>query len=90
MDLVLIMGTALAVGPFNMIPWKLENCPQVLFNMENVTETSMYDFEKDNNRLLIKGKCDETIAQFCKDLGWEADFENSLPEIHKSGQKASE
>lgn len=44
-DLIMIMGTALAVAPFNVIPSMLgANVPKVLFNMNNVADTSAYDF----------------------------------------------
>ena len=44
-DLMLIMGTALAVAPFNMMPYFVgESVPKVLFNMENTNKTSAYDF----------------------------------------------
>jgi NAD-dependent SIR2 family protein deacetylase len=40
-DLVLIMGTALAVSPFNSIPaFMPKTIPKVLFNMTNVKDTS--------------------------------------------------
>ena len=39
-DLLMIMGTALAVGPFNALPTKIKKgVPKVLFNMENTKET---------------------------------------------------
>ena len=39
-DLCLIMGTALAVSPFNMLPTMVaDGVPKVLFNMENTKET---------------------------------------------------
>jgi len=46
-DLVIVMGTALAVSPFKDIVSMFDkNVPQVLFNMTNVFETSGYDFDK--------------------------------------------
>ena len=44
-DLLLIMGTALAVSPFNVLPQMAKhNVPKVLFNMENTNKTGGYDF----------------------------------------------
>ena len=44
-DLLLVMGTALAVSPFNMIPELLSaEKPKVLFNMNNTKETGKIDF----------------------------------------------
>lgn len=55
------MGTALAVSPFNMIPDIIpKEVPKVLFNMENTNKTSSHDFTK-QGKLLVKGKCDESI-----------------------------
>lgn len=40
-DLCLIMGTAMAVSPFNAIPSFIDKkIPKVLFNMENIKQTS--------------------------------------------------
>lgn len=44
-DLLLIMGTALAVAPFNLIVQMIkQKCPKVLFNVTNTKETGGYDF----------------------------------------------
>jgi len=44
-DLLIVMGTALAVGPFNSIVDMVgPNIPKVLINMENTTYSG-YDFE---------------------------------------------
>ena len=54
-DLLLVMGTALAVSPFNsivrMVP---KNVIKVLFNMENTDKTGGYDFTLTNeNKLFV-------------------------------------
>jgi hypothetical protein len=60
-----VIGTALAVGPFNESVTKIKDrCPCVLINLEN-TASQGYDFEDLENkpgRLFIPGKCDVTIA----------------------------
>lgn len=43
-DLLIVMGTALAVGPFNQIVNELDASPAVLINMENTSEAG-FDFE---------------------------------------------
>jgi len=58
--------------------------PKVLFNMENVFETCGIDFNKpSHNKILVKGKCDESILKLVKDCGWNEDFVKILPECHK-------
>jgi len=78
------MGTALAVSPFNKLPnWVGPSCLKVLMNLENTKETGGIDFEEPGtNKLFIKGKCDETVAQLCLDCGWQEDFEKVLPAYH--------
>lgn len=62
-DLCLVMGTALAVSPFNQIPNMVQkNVPKVLLNMENTKETGGVDFtDGKKKKLFLQGKCDETI-----------------------------
>lgn len=63
-DLLVIIGTSLAVFPFCMVvDFVPDTVPKVLINMEN-TIGQGYDFEDPYhypNRLLLKGKCDEVI-----------------------------
>ena len=86
-DLCLIMGTALAVSPFNALPQMLKDtCPKVLFNMENTNLTSGWDFTEPNRyKLFVEGKCDDTIRKLAVDCGWSEEFEAVLPDYHKSG-----
>lgn len=79
-DLCIVMGTGLAVAPFNgaaKIGDKDGNfMPRVLMNLENTAESG-YDFanpEKYPERLWLNGKCDDTIRTICKQLGWEEDL----------------
>jgi len=78
-DLLIVIGTALAVHPFASIVdviTKKDKCESVLINMEN-TATHGYDFDnakKYPERLFIKGPCDETVKRIAKDLGWEDDL----------------
>lgn len=70
-DLMIVIGTALAVGPFNTIVDKVA-CPQVLINLEN-TKESGFDFDdkvKYPGRVFWQGKCDETVLEICRHCGW--------------------
>ena len=84
-DLCLIMGTALAVAPFNILPTLVvPTAPKVLFNMENTKETGGQDFTEPNTKkLFVQGKCDESIWQLVRDCGWTDDFNAVLPDFHK-------
>jgi len=63
---MIVMGTALAVMPFNSTVHKAKNgCPKVLFNLEN-TEENGFDFQniaEHPGRLFVKGYCDETVCK---------------------------
>ena len=63
-DLVIVIGTALAVNPFaSAILEAHVECPKVLINLENTAENG-YDFLNPiefPERIFIKGKCDDTI-----------------------------
>ena len=80
---MIVIGTALAVNPFNSCVDKpLDGVPKVLWNLENTTEHG-WDFEdikKFPGRLFMKGKCDDTVWKLCKDLDWIDDFIKTCPE----------
>jgi len=65
-DLVLVMGSSLAVGPVNMIPqWVGDEVPQILINREPVGKRiAEWDIE-------LLGDCDAIVAELCRRLGWE-------------------
>lgn len=52
---MLIIGSALAVSPFNKIPEMISNeIPKALFNMTNIKDTSGYDFTKaEENKIFV-------------------------------------
>jgi NAD-dependent SIR2 family protein deacetylase len=61
-DLLIVMGTALMVAPFNLlVDMSPEAAPQILINRENTLP--VYDFTKGPNRLFLPGNCDDTIMQ---------------------------
>ena len=81
-DLMIVMGTGLAVSPFNqMVDTVKEECPKVLINMEN-TDFSGYDFKTkyQPERLFLQGKCDDIAVKICKDCGWTEEFAAKIKE----------
>lgn len=63
-----------------MVP---KGCLKVLMNLDNTKDTGGYDFaEEKADKLFIRGKCDETVAQLCSEVGWTEDFAKVLPEYH--------
>ena len=72
-DLLIIIGTSLAVSPFNMCVFQVpEKCPKVLINMTNNADQGFEfdDPKKFPERLLLKGKSQETIKDISQDCGW--------------------
>lgn len=84
-DLVIVIGTALAVTPFNQLHTEVkEGVPKVLFNMNNTKETGGIDFtESGRNKLFVQGKCDETLRKLVTDCEWTEEFDSILPDFHK-------
>ncbi|CDW88506.1 nad-dependent deacetylase sirtuin-2 [Stylonychia lemnae] len=75
-DLLLIMGTALAVSPFNsLVSSAPKNTPKVLINRENLAQYG-FDFLKDDDKLFLEGNCDDIIQKIVKDCEWEVEFAN--------------
>ena len=69
-DLVLVLGTALAVSPFNrLVDSALPEVPKVLINRENNAKFG-YDFTKGKDRLLLSGNCDEVVQKIIRDCRW--------------------
>ena len=76
-DLIIIMGTSLKVYPFAGIPQYVgPNVGIVVFNMEKVGE---YNYDKiEENAYFIKGKTDEKVLQFLKDVKLYNEFETFI------------
>ena len=72
-DLMIVIGTALAVPPFSKAPGSVgKNVPSVLINMENLGNVG-YDYDdvmEHPERLYLEGKCDATIKKIVRDCGW--------------------
>ena len=78
-DLIIIMGTSLKVYPFAAIPESAKaEAKKVVFNMEKV---GYYQYDKiTNSSLFIKGKTDENILKFLKDVKLYDEFEKFIKE----------
>jgi len=78
-DLLIVIGTALAVQPFASIVTEVDDkTPKVLINM---TKTENYDFDNKElhpERIFLQGKCDEVVAKISKDCGWEQEFKERI------------
>lgn len=69
-DLLLVMGTALAVQPFGSLPYMVnDDVPRVLINMESVGD---FDYDKESNErdVFIKGATDEITQKFADMFGF--------------------
>lgn len=72
-DLLIVIGTSLAVTPVNAIPKMISNkCPRVLLNHELVGDFRPRKGQKNKHRrdVFEKGDCDESIKKLCGYLGW--------------------
>jgi len=82
-DLFIVIGTALAVSPFNScVSAPKDGVPKLLWNLDNCKEHG-FDFDdlkEFPGRLYMHGKCDDTVWQLCEDLGWTEDFIKVCPE----------
>ena len=76
-DLIIIMGTSLKVYPFAAIPECAKNdVSVVVFNMEKVGSFRYNKIAEDE--LFIKGKTDENIIKFLKDVKLYDEFEKFI------------
>ena len=79
-DLVIVMGTALAVAPFNtLIDLAPKNIPMVLINRENTKSYSGYDFANTPGRGFLQGDCDDVVLKLVKDIGKQQEYQALLP-----------
>jgi NAD-dependent deacetylase sirtuin 2 len=87
-DLLIVMGTSLAVHPFASLITKVrKNVPRVLVNME-VAGTEVYggfDFSNKKRDVFLEGKCDEILKELIDHLSWAEDLESL---IKKNGEDA--
>ena len=76
-DLCIIIGTALAVNPFSMLPTMInKECHTLILNMEKIKSYN------DSPKLLnILGPCDDAVKKICQSLDWEKDLENLIAKL---------
>ena len=83
-----MIGTALAVAPFNMVARMVgndEDCPKVLINMTDTKDFMEFDDPFYPRRLMLRGKCDDIVKDLAKECGWE----NELNELCKNFKSKS-
>lgn len=76
-DLLIVMGTSLAVPPFNQTVFKVpEECPKVLINLNNTSDQGFEfdDAEKFPERLFLSGRSQETIKEIAEACGWKEEL----------------
>jgi NAD-dependent histone deacetylase SIR2 len=70
-DLLIVIGTSLTVHPFaalvNMVKGQ---CPRVLINLDKVGGIG-----SGKNDIVLLGKCDDTIRDLARELGWEDELD---------------
>ncbi|CAF3150915.1 unnamed protein product [Rotaria socialis] len=100
-DFLIIIGTSLAVAPFNgLISRVNKNCPRLLINMEEVGQVNpfwnpfgsalMFNSPTNRRDVFHKSSCDEGVVELAKLLGWERDFKKFLKiESGSNQQKAT-
>ena len=92
-DLLIVIGTALAVGPFNSLVDAIpDTVPKVLINLEN-TASAGYDFdnkEKHPMRLFLKGKCDDVVQNICKECGLMDELRAMMDKMPKKEEEKKE
>lgn len=87
-DLLITMGTSLQVNPVASIPSFVEdNVPRLLFNRELVGD---YETGDRNYRDVVElGSCDDTVREFAKMLGWEAELVEAYNSVKNRVEKMS-
>lgn len=69
-DLVIVMGTSLAVRPFAELPGLAkEGGPRLLLNNERVG-----DFGQRPDDVVVLSDCDSAVTQLADALGWRKEF----------------
>ena len=62
---MIIMGTALAVSPFNMLSMKQKGVDRLILNRGEISL-----FDKDDQDLIVDDDCDKTIKEIVEGCGW--------------------
>ncbi|CAK0898256.1 unnamed protein product [Prorocentrum cordatum] len=84
-DLLLVIGTSLAVQPFNqLISAVPRSCPRVLVNREAAGLSGDvpggFRFGREGARdVFLQGDCDERVRALCRRLGWLGALQELVP-----------
>ncbi|XP_060572281.1 NAD-dependent protein deacetylase sirtuin-2-like [Ruditapes philippinarum] len=94
-DMLLIMGTSLAVRPFSNLPIRTkDNVPRLFINLESIRVAKHpisalffgggFDFENEDNirDVFWKGKCDEGCFALADIMGWGDELRKLVKEEH--------
>ena len=85
-DCLIVLGTSLAVAPFNgLVAKPSRNSPRVFINRTKPGSVGVvgwvmglgrnsvnFDGERD---LVLLGDCDKTVREICQEAGWEQDLD---------------
>ncbi|KAM7201929.1 DHS-like NAD/FAD-binding domain containing protein [Naviculisporaceae sp. PSN 640] len=75
-DLIIVMGTSLQVGPFNMLPENVPTAiPRLLINRDQVGS-----FGSRSDDVIWLGDCDESVRKLAEELGWLEELEKDWVE----------
>lgn len=88
-DLAIVCGTSLLVGPFNSLPYEVdENCWRIVINKEKVGDLYGHNCFKydddDSTDYLMVSYADDAVKKIVKDCGWEEDFNKFMEETKKN------
>jgi NAD-dependent SIR2 family protein deacetylase len=85
-DLLIVLGTSLAVAPANSIVWRVpKSAMRVLINRESVGWQVGLDCHRNDRDFLARGDCENVVLDLMEKLGWLDDLwplleKNELPE----------
>lgn len=75
-DLLIVIGTSLAVAPVNIIPQFVPNhCPRVLLNKKLVGDFCPSKVPGNMRDVFEEGECDDSVKRLCGFLGWVHELE---------------
>jgi NAD-dependent SIR2 family protein deacetylase len=83
-DLLIVIGTSLAVQPVASIPeFVSDSIPRLLLNREHVGgfDTSEYNYRD----VFVSGNCDNSVEKLCEMLGWGDELKNAYDSVEGRG-----
>eukprot|EP00127_Corallochytrium_limacisporum_P006930 Clim_evm16s238 gene=Clim_evmTU16s238 len=84
-DLVIVMGTSLAVAPVCMLPTMVDRMvPRVLINLEMVGDFQSRTNPRNYRDISLITQCDEAVMEICKGAGWH----NELQQLYDDHELA--